>query len=413
MNPIVIFVARALVAGVLCIDGIVAVAQTLSSSQPVSLAQAVEAAWLRTAESVEADGQLLRARADRIVATALWAAPPSLELAHRNDRLLADSGARETDVAVAVPLWLPGQRGARIDAARAGDEAALAAREAARLRITGHVREAVWNVALLRAEVSLAQAQTEALEALAADVDRRVAAGDLARADALAARSDAIASKTTLTRALTRLQVSLTRWLALTGLTDVPMADRPVERSSHQPLLEDHPLLRAARRNVELARKRLDAVLQSRRSAPELLVRLRTEVSSRAQSTQNSIGLGLRIPLATDDRNAPIVAAASADLDLTVATEQRLARQLQADIEVSRAETDAAESQIADQQTRAQLLRERATLMDRAFRAGEASLPEMLRVLSAVGQANAALERQRADAGLANARLQQALGVQP
>jgi cobalt-zinc-cadmium efflux system outer membrane protein len=411
--PIVRLLARGIVAGTLCTGGSVAGAQPATSAPPVSLAQAVEAAWQRATESTEAEGQVRRARADLVVASAPWAAPPALEIAHRDDRLLTDAGARETDLGVAVPLWLPGQRGARLAAARAGDEAVLASRDAARLRVAGLVREAVWNVTLQRADVALAQAQASALEALAADVDRRVAAGDLAHSDALAARADTAASSAALTQARARLQVSLTRWHALTGLAVVPDADPTADRSFPTGPGEDHPLLQSARRNVELARKRLDAVNASRRAPPELLARVRTEVSSRADASRNSIGIGLRIPFATDDRNAPLLAAATADLDVAVAGEQLLRRQLEADVQASLAEAEAAERQIAAQQMRARLLRERAALLDRSFRAGETSLPEMLRVLSSAAQADAALERQRAEAGLAHARLQHALGIQP
>jgi outer membrane protein TolC len=406
------FVARGVIAGTLCLGGGVR-AQTPAPTGPDSLAQAVEAAWQRAAESVETQGQVHRARADVVTASAPWAAPPAIELAHRDDRPLTDAGARETDVGIAVPLWLPGQRTARLASARAGDEAAQGARDAARLHVAGRVREAVWDVVLQRAEVALAQAQTESLDALAADVDRRVAAGDLARADALAARAELVTSAAARALAQTRLQVSLTRWQTLTGMADIPAGTASIEAPSAVTLSDEHPVLRLADRQVELARKRLDAVNASRRSPPELLARIRTEVSSRAESTQNSIGIGLRVPLATDDRNAPLMAAASAELDVAVATAQRLRRQLQADVDTSRALAQAAFRQITDQQERVRLLRERATLLDRSFRAGETSLPDMLRVLSAAAQADAALERQRADAGLARARLEHALGHQP
>jgi cobalt-zinc-cadmium efflux system outer membrane protein len=405
--------ARGVVVGMLCASAGFAAAQSSPSPSRATLPLAVEAAWQRAIESVDAEGQVRRAGAERVAASAPWVAPPALELAHRDDRLLTDTGARETDVGIALPLWLPGQRDARRDAARAGGEAAVAGREAARLRVAGLVREGVWDVVLQRAEVALARARNDSLEALAADVDRRVAAGDLSRADALAARAEAVASAATLTQARTRLQVSLTRWRTLTGLADVPDAEPPLRLDAPRTLDVDHPLLRAARRNVELARARLEVVNRSRRSPPELLARMRTEVSSSAESSRNSIGIGIRLPLATEDRNAPLLAVANADLDLALATEQRLQWQLQADVEASRAEADTAELQIAEQQTRARLLREHATLVDKSFRAGETSLPEMLRVLSASAQADAALERQRAVAGLALARLRQALGIQP
>ncbi len=412
MNPISSILARGIAAGALICGSSLAMAQALAWP-PVSLAQAVEAAWQRTTDTVEADGRLGRASADIVVASAPWAAPPALELAHRDDRLLTNAGALETNLGIALPLWLPGQKGARLEAAMAGKEAALAAREVARLRVAGLVREAVWHVTLQRAEVGLAQAQAQALETLAADVDRRVAAGDLARADALAARAQALAGATALAQAGVRLTVSLTRWQALTGLPDIPPADRTADPVDPRTPGEDHPMLQAARRDVDFQRRRLDAVNASGRSPPELLARIRRDMPSRADTARNSIGIALRLPLATDDRNAPLIAGAAADLELALAVEQRLRRQLQAEVDASRAEADAAERQVDGQQTRARLLRERALLVERSFRAGETSLPEMLRVLSSAMQADAALERQRADAGLASARLQQALGIQP
>ena len=58
-------------------------------------------------------------------------------------------------------------------------------------------------------------------------------------------------------------------------------------------------------------------------------------------------------------------------------------------------------------------LRERATLIDKSFRAGETPLPELLRALNTAAQAESAVARQTAALGLARARLQQSLGILP
>jgi cobalt-zinc-cadmium efflux system outer membrane protein len=58
-------------------------------------------------------------------------------------------------------------------------------------------------------------------------------------------------------------------------------------------------------------------------------------------------------------------------------------------------------------------LRERAAHLDKAFRAGEAALPDLLRALSAAAQAELAHARQQAALGVAFARLQYAQGVNP
>ena len=92
--------------------------------QKVSLPVAIDAAWQRALSAREVDGQRRRAQAEQTAAGSLWAAPPSLWLGYRDDRIDANKSARETEVALSWPLWLPGQRSAR--AAAAGAEMSLA-----------------------------------------------------------------------------------------------------------------------------------------------------------------------------------------------------------------------------------------------------------------------------------------------
>lgn len=131
-----------------------------AQAQPVSWPEAVDAAWQRTTAAAEAEGAARRAVADRKVADAWWAAPPFVELSHRDDRLQSDRGVRETEFGIVVPVWMPGQRGTQREAALAGLEAAESASRASRWRLAATVREAAWVVAIERAEVASAQAQS-------------------------------------------------------------------------------------------------------------------------------------------------------------------------------------------------------------------------------------------------------------
>ena len=377
-------------------------------AQSVTLGQAVEAAWRRAVASAEATGQVRRADADRRAASALWAAPPSLELSHRDDRWQTDRGARETEIGVAVPLWLPGQRAARQGAAEADRASASASIEAARHRLAGVVREAAWDVALQQTEVALAEAQAEAAGRLADDVERRIAAGDLARADGLAARSERLAAATALSQARQRLQAAILAWTALTGLTDI--ADPLTDRGSPA---DEHPALRAASLHVEGARKRLESVRASRSSPPELTASVRREVPGRGDPTTNSVGLGIRLPLGTPHRNEPLLAAAVTDVQVAEAQERQIHAQVEAELEAARAAEQAAAQQLVAEKDRASVLRERAELVERSFQAGETPLPETLRAVLAAQQAEASARRHEAALGLARARLLQAQGFTP
>ena len=390
-----------------------AAAASGAAAAPVTLRAALDAAWQRAVAAREADGRRHRADADRIAAGRPWAAAPTLELSYRDDRLQSNAGRRETEVGVAVPLWLPGQRAARAGTADAAAAQAQFVEQVARLQLAGEVREAAWQIAGLEAEARQADAQAMALRQLVDDVGRRVRAGDLARADSLAAQAEFLAASAALTDARQRLQAAQARWSLLTGLTALPDL---AAASAPDPAVADvaaHPEWRLASQSIELARKRLDLVRHSRRDAPELKVGVRQDMPGRGEASQGSLVVGLRLPFGTDDRNRPIEAAALSELDVAQTHGQRLRERLDSDIAAAREAQRAAQAQLDAETTRAQLLRERATLIDKAFRAGESPLPDLLRARAAAAQADGAVARLTAALGLARARLQQALGLLP
>ena len=389
-------------------------AEPVPSAGTVTLRAALDAAWQRAVAARETEGQRRRAEADRAVASSLWAAPPSLALSHRDDRLQSNAGRRETEIGVAVPLWLPGQRSARAGTSEAAAAQAQAAEQVARLRLAGEVREAAWQVAALQAELAQADTQAQSLKQLADDVERRVRAGDLARADALAAQAEHLAAAALKADVQQRLQAARSRWTLLTGLTVPPdlTADLATESPANPPTAA-HPEQQFASQSTELARQRVELMRRSRRDAPELTLGVRQDTPGRAEASQGSLVVGLRLPFGTDDRNRPLEAAALAELDVAQTHEQRLRERLDNEIVTARDALRSAQAQLDAETARARLLRERATLIDKSFRAGETPLPDLLRALAAASQADSAAARQTTALGLARARLQQALGLFP
>ncbi len=384
-----------------------------SSGPPSTLAAAVESAWQRTAVSAEARGLIRRADADRTAAEALWAAPPSLDAGHRTGRFQTSTGARETELGVVVPLWLPGQRSARLASSAADRAVAESNQASARLDVAGEVRTLLWEIARFRSEVAVLQDQAASLRSLADDVDRRVRAGDLARADALAARGEVLGAEAVISQAGLNLQAALSQWVVLTGTESIPSTGDADVEPKGAASIEEHPTLRLAAMQVESARRRLDLATASRRSPPEVIARFRQETGGRPESSINNVGFAVRIPLATADRNQPLLAAALSDLDIAESRERQRRAQIEAAVRTARAAVDAVEIQLETERRRAALLRERSDLVLASFRAGETSLPELLRASGAARQAEASLTRQQAAFGLARARLQQANGQLP
>jgi len=298
-------------------------------------------------------------------------------------------------------------------------ELAHAATSAGRLHYAGLVREAAWAITGQRLEADLAETQTRYLQQLADDVDRRVKAGDLAHADALAARSEVLASQSALLGMRQRQTASEAQWTTLTGLVQVPRlfwqeykSDTEVNQATAASI-EDHPDNRVAALSAQRARKRLDAVAVTRREPTELLLRIRQDTPGRGEQAQNSIGIGVRIPLGTAGRNLPLQAAALSELDVAQTAELRTTERLAAEVAMAQAAIRSAEQQLDAERQRTALLRERADLISQSFKAGETPLPELLRALSAAAQADTSLARQQVTLGLAHARLQQAFGTLP
>lgn len=403
---------RCVLAAVLGAAWATAQAQTSAAAADtrISLKAAVDAAWLRSVSAREAGAQQRGAEAARSAADSLWARSPALELGRREGRGVA-SGQNESEVGLAWPLWLPGQRSARQAAAEGQTQLAQEQTRALQLRLAGELREQAWGLRLLQAELDQALAQQQTLQELADDVARRVRAGDLARADTMAARAELLAAQAQGSEAGQRLAEARARWQVLTGQALDP-EPAEAEAPPHAALDETHPELALAVRRVAYRRSQLELVQHSQREAPELSVGYRQEQSP-GSTSQNSLGVKLRLPFGTQDRYLPLEAAARGELEVAETTELRLREQLGAALESARLALRNAEARREAERERAALLQERAGLLRRAFAAGELALPELLRALSTANQAQAAWARQEAALGLARARYQQALGWLP
>jgi len=316
-------------------------------------------------------------------------------------------------MAVAWPMWLPGQRSANEAMAQAAVERAGGSERAARLQVAGLVREIGWRLIADEADRAQLADQVEVLQTLHQDVERRVKAGDLARADALVAQAEGLSAKARLREAEQRLDEARIRWRELTGLQTEPDRQSMTETLASTQIRPDHPELEAAIQTTEYARRRLDSVRASTREPPELKVGVRQDVSGGVEGTHNSVMVGIRLPFGTRDRNRPLEVGALGVVDIAQGVEQRLRERLQADAEAAQVALASAEQQLAVEQERAKLLRERAGLIARSFRAGESGLPDLLRAMGSASQAQAAAVRQDVSAARARARLQQAVGIQP
>jgi cobalt-zinc-cadmium efflux system outer membrane protein len=395
-----------------------------------SLPVLVAAAWARSGlETLEqARGAELDARASALRSP--FAGPPSIGLDVRRDlprpialpgtEVSAERGRNEIEPAIAAPLWLPGQRDAQrgvIERERAQRSAVL---RLARLALAGEVRETAWALSAAAIERRVQQAREASVALLEADVGRRVEAGDLAPVDRLAARAERLAALGALREAEAREREAASRLRTLTGLEaagelvestrEGAQADSPLPDAQ---ALERHPVLAAAREALDTARARLDAARASRRDAPTLSAAARFDRDAYGGDYRNSVRIGIVVPLDTEARNAPRLAAAGVEVAEAELALLRAQREQAAQLERARLGLDASRASVALDLERAATAGAAQQALERAFRAGERALPDVLRARQTALDAELAAALAKAREGLALARLNQALGVEP
>lgn len=386
-----------------------------SVTPPASLKDVFDAAWGQQPESQALSARRGAAQAQQRAAGAWTPEPLALEINNKTDRFTRNNGARELEVGIAIPLWLPGERrnvGSLADAEAAAIESRVSA---ARLRLAATVREAWWNWERARIDTDIARAQLDNARRIATDVARRTRAGDLARADqhqadgAVAAAEAAVAqAEAEATAALQQLK-ALTGGVALATPTGAASAE-PEPTSADVP---EHPALGELQDRAAVAERTAALAATRSRANPELTLSTTRERGGFGERYDPSITMGIRIPFGGGPRHDSRVAAARAD---AVEAEAQLALErarLRSEGEAVIARVHAARAQLAAAERRAMLARETRDFFDKSFRLGESDLPTRLRIESESVEAERQAARSRIELAAAISAWRQALGLLP
>ena len=380
----------------------------------MSLKEAVDAAWARQPVARSLQDRQRAGAATAQVARAWTPEPVALEASLKTDAPGNSGGGREIVAGVSVPIWLPGER----DRSRAFAAAQLVALDgrvaAAKWRIVGAVRDAWWAAQLADTDLAAAESRLGPIRQLAGDVARRVRAGDLARADQHQADAAVLSAQADLAAAAAAQQQALHALQALIGVaaTMATPSVAPTEASDpDESLLSAHPLLRELADKAELARRALDLVVVQKRAHPELALQATRERGAVGEAYRQSLTLGLRFPLGSDDRQQAKAADAKAELveaEALLANERdRVAAQARA----AGAQRSGALGVLYATERRVALAREARGFYDKAFRLGQVELATRLRIEIEAGDAERQLNRARVEVAHALSSMQQAFGV--
>lgn len=376
-----------------------------------SLHDALEMAWERQ-PAARAQGLRSAELAARAKAADAWLpSPPSMVIGARSDRLNGNNGAREYEAELGIPLWLPGQRERESGLVQAQQSLQRESLANAKWKLAGEVREAFLQAKAAQVESAAAQRRVDDAVALAADVERRYKAGDLARTDFNLARSAELAARAAAGDAQLRSLQASQAFLVLTGVSIVPLADETPAASP--PALPEHPALRHLQKVAEAADAQLRLAALTRRDNPELILGYRHDRSTRSDDYAGTTLLALRIPFATEARNEPRMAAANAELIEASAALDNERRRIEAEIGAAQAALQQAGMALELAAQRQRLATDNDSLLGKAFELGEIDLATRLRTVAERHAADAELARARLESQRAVSRLNQALGVLP
>jgi cobalt-zinc-cadmium efflux system outer membrane protein len=412
------------VLSVLTLSGLLLTAQAqgtsaATSGNAVSLKDVFDTAWQRQPEAQAFQKRRDAVQAQAKAASMLSPEPPSLEISQRSDGLTGNNGAREFELGITVPIWLPGQRTASADLAQA-ERAWLERRQlASQVRLASAVRDAWWGWLRARVDAELANEQLANAQRLAADVAKRTSAGDLAKSDQHQAEGAVASAQAHAAQAQAASVAALAQVMALTGRT--ALADlivnaagepTPGQAPSSTPSA-GHPLLAELEDRITVAERTAQLISTQKRSNPELTVATSRGRGAFGERYGQTVLVGIRVPLASGPRHDDRLASAQAEA-IDVQSQLVLERaRIQADQQGAAARLEAARTQLDAVQRRSRLANESRGFFDKSFRLGETDLPTRLRIEAEASEATRQAARSQIDLASAMSAWRQSLGLLP
>ena len=395
----------------------VAPAAPQTAAASLSLRQVFDAAWSRQPEAMALQARRDAARAQQSAAAAWTPEPAALEISNKTDRLNRNQGARELEVGVAVPLWLPGERGRTAALAEAEGAAIESRATAAQLRVAATVREAWWQWQRARIEVDSARDQLDSTRRIAADVARRTKAGDLARADQHQADGAVASAEANMAQAEAGLAAARQQLRALTGAapatSEAAASEAEPDPGTAATDMEAHAALLELKDRAVVAERTAALASTQSRANPELMLATTRDRGAFGEAAQQTITLGVRIPFGGGPRHDARTANARAEATEVQAQLALERERVMAEREAAKVRVDASRSQLTAAERRAQLARESRGFFDKSFRLGETDLPTRLRIEAEAAEAERQAARTRIEFAAAISAWRQALGLLP
>ena len=385
---------------------------TLTLDSTLTLHNLVEKSLPNYPNSQLLNAKKLELEARQIHAKGLLPAAPSMMLRNQNDQLLSRNGESEWELGVELPIWLNGQRKARVAIANASLQNLNSHTQNIRLQLAGMVRDALWEIKLMQGLADIANNKYEAASQLQRDIEKRVKLGDMAQKDLLVSQTETLQAESEKIYAEAEVQHAKFRYINLTGLKVIP-ADFTEMKSDKNDLDQTHPALVEANDKIALSEQRSNLTKIESRDNPTVIIGTRSLRGASDAQFNNSLGITLRIPLQTESRNAPLLAAAEMQRAEQQVNLSQLKQLLAAAMHEAEHNYEIGIIQLDVLSKQNSIAHQSLNVTRKAFQLGELDLSDLMRVQAQAFNADRSLKNQQIQQLWNTARFNQAVGELP
>lgn len=274
--------------------------------------------------ALEQEANALQQRGDSWLAEA-----PSIAVSYEDDWIGDDTGYREIESELELPLWNWQQRAAGQTVANRALNSAQLQLTAIKLEVAGLVREALWGLALKTRHYAHVQSMLANTSKFLDKIKRRVALNDVSRTDLLLAQAGYLQQKAQVTEVESEMMRASRNYVSLTQRDSVPLN----YQESVSPLTkvpDTHPRLAAINAVIQRQRAELEWVKSQGSGQSVLSVGGKTGKDDEYGDDMESVGVAISIPFGGGAHLAPEIAELNLELTETLAQRAHLHRELAA-----------------------------------------------------------------------------------
>lgn len=257
----------------------------------------LRAALEQAPQTLETPVRAQQARDMQAAGNSLVAGRPSFIYNLIDDRWRDNTGMRQQDIGLQLPLWRPGERRqARALGERYQEQVTLWSRYL-HWELAGRLRVALNEMQAAEAGLALEREAGNAAEELHRITQRLFEAGSLAQLDTLQTRTRLLEQQQRILEMEARMVDAERTIFILTGLDRRPAQPHSETLSSADDIPDDHPLLRLLQSDVVIAQGNVAQSARDAKGSPELTLGSHSERGDRFQPSNDSVMLSLSIPI--------------------------------------------------------------------------------------------------------------------